>query len=136
MDPVLKYEQSTGRLLNPDGSLLAQCYSGLGPDKNVPASQHKIGQGPLPQGLYTLSSVEYVNGTSPHGPYVIVLTPDKTNMMFGRAGFLMHADSISHPGAASFGCIVVLHGATPKITGLAAREAIWTQAVHRLQVVA
>lgn len=125
----LTYEQRTGRLLDSSGNLLAKCYSGIGPAKNNPACQMLIGQGPIPQGMYTLSAVEYVNGTSPHGPYVIVLTPDKGNTMFGRAGFLMHADSIHHPGQASFGCIVVLGG-------LDQREKIWTQTVHRLMVVA
>lgn len=136
MDPWLAYEQSTGRLLNPDGSLLAQCYSGLGSDKNNPKSQAKGGQGPIPQGMYTLVDVENVKVSGPHGKYVIRLTPDKANEMFGRDGFLIHGDGISDPGAASHGCIVTLHGATEKVLAQPVREAIWSQPVRRLKVVA
>ena len=123
----LTYEATTGRLLNPDGTLLASCYSGLGKDKNNPGSEGIKNCGPLPEGGYTLTDVEDVNG-GPHGPYVIRLTPDKDNEMHGRSGFLMHSDSISHPGAASEGCIVVLGG-------LSQRQKIWNQPVHHLTVV-
>jgi hypothetical protein len=35
------------------------------------------------------------------------LTPDPANDMCGRGGFLIHGDSISHPGDASDWCISV-----------------------------
>ena len=43
----------------------------------------------------------------PHGPFVLRLTPAPTNEMFGRDGFLIHGDSIEHPGSASHGCIIL-----------------------------
>jgi Protein of unknown function (DUF2778) len=35
------------------------------------------------------------------------LTPDPSNDMCGRSGFLIHGDSVSHPGDASDGCIIL-----------------------------
>lgn len=125
---TLTYEISTGRLLDPSGTLLASCYSGAPADKNKPEFESVKNCGPIPEGVYTLADVEDVNG-GPHGPYVIRLDPAPTNKMYGRSGFLMHADSVSHPGAASEGCIVVLGG-------LAQRQKIWNQPCHMLTVVA
>lgn len=124
---TLLYEQTTGRLLDVEGALLAQCYSGLGPSKNVPGDQGKIGQGPIPQGVYTLSGPEDLKGGL-HGPFVIRLTPASSNKMFGREGFLIHGDSISHAGTASHGCIVT-------VGGLVARQRILAQKCHILTVV-
>lgn len=125
---TLTYEQTTGRFLDTQGALLAQCYSGLGLSKNVPGDQGKVGQGPIPKGVYTLSAVTYRGVGGPHGPFVIVLTPDPGNEMFGRSGFLIHGDSVSAPGTASHGCIVT-------VGGRMVREKIWAQDCHRLTVV-
>ncbi len=35
------------------------------------------------------------------------LTPKPDTQVFGRSGFLIHADSIHHPGEASIGCIIL-----------------------------
>ena len=35
------------------------------------------------------------------------LIPSPTNEMFGRSEFLIHGDSLEHPGAASEGCIIL-----------------------------
>ena len=79
--------------------------------------------GPLPRGMYTIQ--EPVD-TETHGPYVLWLTPDKDNEMFGRSGFGWHGDSKEHPGLASEGCIV-----SPR----AWRELAWGSKDHILQVV-
>jgi hypothetical protein len=55
------------------------------------------------------------------------LTPAPENTMFGRDGFLMHGDSIEHPGCASEGCIIV---------GRAVREAVSESDDKSLEVVA
>ena len=98
------YEQSTGRLFAPDGSLAGTGYSGAGAYKNDPTAQELKNLGPIPCGLYAIG--EPVN-TVTHGPYVLPLAPDPANEMFGRDGFLLHGDSVISPGAASEGCIVM-----------------------------
>ena len=105
------YEQSTGKLWSQDGiTLLANCYSGFGPGKNNPDLQDKIGVGPIPAGFYKIGEPQYVDKTGPHGPYVLPLVPDAGNEMHGRGGFLIHGDSLSHPGQASHGCVIPLEG--------------------------
>jgi hypothetical protein len=54
------------------------------------------------------------------------LEPNQQNEMYGRAGFLIHGDSLEHPGTASLGCIVL---------GRLYREAIWASGDHQLQVI-
>jgi len=61
-----------------------------------------------------------------HGPYAMHLTPDPTNMMYGRSEFMMHGNSLEHPGAASEGCVIM-----PRPT----RELVWSSGDHRLLVV-
>jgi hypothetical protein len=100
------------------GVLLGTGYAGHAEGVNNPALEPVHNIGPLPQGIYTINPP--VNTTT-HGPYVMWLTPDPLNQMFGRSGFGIHADEIANPGKrlASSGCIVM--------SGQA-REAIWTAA--------
>jgi hypothetical protein len=100
------------------GELLGTGYAGHGAGVNNPALEAVHDTGPLPQGIYTINPP--VNTTT-HGPYVMWLTPDPLNQMFGRSGFGIHADEIANPGKqlASSGCIVM--------SGQA-REAIWAAA--------
>jgi len=100
---MLTYFQSTGRLER-DGALLGTGYAGRGEGKNNPLLQNVANTGPLPRGFYTLSAPI---DTVTHGPYVLWLTPDPGNDMFGRFGFGIHGDSVIHPGNASEGCIVI-----------------------------
>lgn len=79
--------------------------------------------GPLPRGIYFMQTPV---DTTTHGPYVIWLTPDGANQMFGRSGFGWHGDSKEHPGLASEGCIC-----SPRTL----REMAWTSNDHRLQVI-
>lgn len=116
------YEQSTGLLLNGVGTIVGSGYSGAGDGKNNPNMQEMPDVGPIPCGWYIIGQPE---NTIDHGPYALPLFPDIENQMFGRSGFLMHGDSIPHPGAASEGCI---------IQERYVREAVWTSGDHRLQV--
>lgn len=104
----------------------AHGYAGCCKYKNKPEFQSKANKGPLPQGFYTIvrHSEDDKRG---HGPFVLRLNPDPANEMFGRAGFLIHGDSIKNPGGASQGCIIVARDV---------RERIWNSGDHRLQVVA
>ena len=104
-----KYESSTGRLISPDGELVATGYAGgncgENPEgKNNPAMQDVQAIGPLPEGTYTYT--EHIDHPK-LGPFAIILIPDEGNEMYGRSAFRMHGDSVSHPGCASEGCIIM-----------------------------
>lgn len=96
------YSQRTGNLFW--GKKAGQGYSGNGKGKNNPDLQDEPNVGPIPQGLYTIGSP---HDTGDHGPFVLALTPDPKNEMYGRSGFLIHGDSIAAPGTASHGCIIL-----------------------------
>jgi hypothetical protein len=130
------YEQSTGRLFDPDGKLVADGYSGGGIDsanvediagKNNPAMQEIHFVGPIPQGIWTVGAP--VNSVT-HGRYAMPLTPDVGTQTFGRDHFLMHGDSIPNPGFASDGCII-----QPYTARVAAWEQMEESGDHRLEVV-
>ena len=97
------YKQLTGEISR-DGALLAKGYSGFGFGKNNPGMQNHSEFGPLPRGTYTIGDPE---DRVKQGPYVLPLSPNTANEMFGRAGFLVHGDSLTNPGTASEGCIVL-----------------------------
>lgn len=117
------YEQCSGILVNAQGLLAGHCYSGAGADKNKTASQSLHDRGPIPQGTYEIGAPI---DTLTHGPYVLHLTPDPANEMFGRSAFLIHGDSRVQPGTASKGCI---------IADRATRQRIWDSGDHRLRVI-
>lgn len=98
------YDQASGTLTTPDGSPLCQGYSGAGEGKNNPAMQNVHDVGPIPQGTYW---IEAPFNSPAHGPFAMPLNPSPSNEMFGRSGFLMHGDSLEHPGCASEGCIIM-----------------------------
>lgn len=120
------YRQESGELLHDSDSgphLVAKGYSGFGEGKNNPGMQDHPDLGPIPRGEY---QVGVPHDTDSHGPFVMSLTPAPANEMFGRSGFLMHGDSIAHPGSASHGCIIFSR---------AIREQVWNSGDHRLEVV-
>lgn len=117
------FVQSSGELLR-DGDLVGVGYSGHGEGKNDPAMQSIPNVGPLPCGQYRIG-IPY--NSESHGPYVLSLTASPENRMFGRAGFLIHGDSILRPGEASHGCIILLRSV---------REAIHLSGDTALEVVA
>lgn len=94
------YVQETGDLYQ----RMATGYSGHGAGKNNPALQREPNVGPLPAGYYVVGPP---HDSPTHGPLVRPLTPNQHNAMFGRFGFLIHGDSLAHPGDASEGCIIL-----------------------------
>lgn len=105
------WKQSTGELREPGGKLFAVGYSGAGAGKNNPEMQDVHGVGPIPRGKYTMSVVRDAAGApcdyeGKKRP-VIRLMPHAGNEMHGRAGFLVHGDSVHAPGTASQGCIIL-----------------------------
>ena len=118
------YAQKTGNLLQ-DGNLVATGYSGADEGKNNPSMQAVEDVGPIPQGNWTISG-PLVN-TAEHGPYVLTLTADTGTNTFGRSGFLMHGDSVTAPGTASKGCIIM-----PRT----AREQVWNSGDRDLEIIA
>lgn len=95
------YKQSTGEMISPVG-VVANGYSGRGEGKNNPKMQAMKKTGPVPRGTYTIGPPY----EDPHkGPCVMRLTPDPSDEMFGRSGFLIHGDNSKHD--ASEGCIIL-----------------------------
>jgi hypothetical protein len=138
------FHQATGQVEDAKGFKYGCSYAGHGKGKNSPELQnvHAGCQwdaesnrwvpvdgltadvwGPLPVGIYTLQAPV---DTEKHGPFVMWLTPDPANEMFGRSGMGWHGDSVEHPGLASEGCIC-----SPRVI----RETVWKSGDHRLQVV-
>jgi len=102
------YEQRTG-VLRHNGESLGTGYSGMdcppdGMGKNNPMLQDVQDVGPIPQGNWSIGPVF---DSEEFGPIVMRLTAKEGTDAFGRAGFLIHGDSIQHPGMASHGCIVL-----------------------------
>jgi len=122
------YHQSTGRLLHNGHLVDAHGYSGHGVWKNIPGAQNRRNEGPIPQGRYLIGAPFNNPSRSGHhgtGPYSIRLTPASGNHMFGRSAFLIHGDSISAPGTASDGCIIL---------GIHTRHTIIASGDHDLEV--
>lgn len=117
------YAQKSGQLLQ-DGQLVGTGYSGFDNGKNNPAMQAVHDVGPIPQGEWTI--VGPPANTPSHGPFVLTLQPADGTNTFGRAGFLMHGDSIDSPGTASHGCIIM-----PRTV----REQVWNSGDTDLEVV-
>jgi len=97
------YSQSSG-VLTHNFIRVGMGYSGHGEGKNNPSLQNVPDVGPCPQGRYSIGAM---HDTETHGPHVMALTPESGTNTFGRSGFLIHGDSLEHPGAASEGCIIL-----------------------------
>ena len=100
---MIRYTISTG-VLSLDDKLLGVGYSGQPECRNDPEKCSIHNAGPIPPGLYR---IEEPRDSKTHGPFVLPLTPDPRNEMYGRSAFLIHGDSIAHPGTASEGCIIM-----------------------------
>ena len=94
------FVQRTGELLR-DGAHVATGYSGLGVGKNNPDEQKVHDVGPLPRGGWRIGPP-----CDKLGGFALTLVPLYGTPTFGRSGFLIHGDSIEHPGAASHGCLI------------------------------
>jgi hypothetical protein len=100
---VWTYKQSTGQFFH--HGMLAQVnpgYSGKGAHKDRSASQGVPNRGPIPQGDWLIGGY-----TASKGPLTITLTPKPGTNTFGRTNFRIHGESITDPGNASEGCIVL-----------------------------
>lgn len=126
------YKQSSGELIKSDGEIIGSGYSGGGTDPtnleaiqghNNPLLQSVHNVGPIPVGFYT---IEVPVNSLIHGLYVLPLSPNTSNNMYGRSGFLIHGASISHPNYASNGCIIISR---------LIREAIWASNDRLLEVI-
>lgn len=118
------YRQTSGELSH-DGSLVAKGYSGHKEGVNNPLLQSVKCVGPIPQGSWEISGPPV--DTENHGPFVLHLYPKTGTHTFGRSGFLMHGDSVAHPGNASEGCIIM---------NRATREQVWNSGDKDLEVTA
>lgn len=116
------YRQSSGELLQ-DGRFISQGYSGNGHGKNNPAAETEHNVGPIPAGAWTVTDL--TTGMTPHGPYVLHLSPCNGTQTHGRSGFLMHGDNRKNPGEASQGCIIMQR---------AVRERVWTSGDRSITV--
>lgn len=79
------------------------CYSGFDIGKNNPDMCHVADAGPMPPSTNKFGPAY----TDPEkGPVVMALTALPGSDWLGRSGFLIHGDSMEHPGMASHGCII------------------------------
>lgn len=117
------YNQANGVLVGPALRTPVQGYSGFDLGKNNPVLERVHDVGPIPKGNYTIGPPF---DSPEHGPLAMRLTPDDDTDTFGRGGFLMHGDSLEHPGEASHGCIIM-----PRFV----RQAVAASADRSLQVV-
>ena len=105
-----QWVQAKGQLLR-DGKVIATGYAGAPGHINRTESEGLKNKGPLPRGWYR---IWFIYPTHPkYGSHLCILRPDPGTEMFGRSGFMIHADAPSRPGTASNGCIV-LDAATRK----------------------
>ncbi|WP_395489487.1 tlde1 domain-containing protein [Cedecea davisae] len=79
-------------------------YAGASGYKNDSQYECVVNKGPLPRGKYRIIGAPFTHEIA--GRFTLRLHPYATNNMCGRGGFLIHGDSIAHPGEASNGCIV------------------------------
>ena len=97
-----QYHQQTGKLTR-NGRDVGVGYSGSAQGKNNPALEALPNVGPIPRGRYRISPPR-LHPTK--GPITMSLVPVNHGAL-GRTRFLVHGDSMSHPGSASEGCIVL-----------------------------
>lgn len=100
---MITYKIASGELSR-DGAVLGKGYSGQPGCKNDASKCAIHNEGPIPPGRYDIGAPI---DTVTHGPFVLPLSPHPENEMHGRSGFLIHGDSVAHPGTASEGCIIV-----------------------------
>lgn len=114
-----RFEQNTGLLYDEVGKVAGQGYSGKGKGKNDPNMANVPNVGPIPVGGWEIGPPFY---STKNGPYCLPLTPKTWQ---ARWGFLIHGDSMNHPGQASEGCIILSREV---------RMRIWNSGDHQLEV--
>jgi hypothetical protein len=126
---LFQYKQSTG-LMQQIGAGSATPhvtgYSGHGNGVNNPAMQNVPNIGPIPQGTYTIGEPEVYHSHGGDLANSMKLTPDPSNVMYGRGGFWIHAGMADGSQTASEGCIIF---------DSAARQMIINSGIRILQVI-
>ena len=97
-----EFSQRTGELRHDGVLVYDKGYSGAGFAKNDPDMEHVPYQGPIPRGTWSIGQAQKTT----KGDYTMPLSPYGGNH-HGRSAFLIHGDSISSPGTASEGCIIL-----------------------------
>lgn len=125
------YYQNNGLLISEDGLTTLHGYAGLDEGKNNPLMQNVPMKGPLPCARYKAQPPE---DSKTHGPFAMHLIPwdEDKDKLFGRSGFMYHAESIEHPGRASNGCIASL--GSKIMSGRQERELFWASGDHDIEV--
>ncbi len=110
MDPsglYWEYHTDSGLLYYVDDgyqySHIATGYSGYQDGANNANMDSLQSYGPIPEGTYT---IEQGVNSSTFGPVTMRLTPDPSNDMKGRGGFLIHGDNSRLNRSGSTGCII------------------------------
>lgn len=85
------------------GKIIAHGYSGAVDCKNDPLSTHIPKHGPIPAGAWFIGPE---TASLDHGPLAMHLVPLPGTETYGRNAFMIHGDSIAHPGKASEGCVI------------------------------
>jgi hypothetical protein len=116
------YNQSSGHLSH-NGQVVAIGYSGHEEGKNNPAMQQVPNVGPIPQGRYSIGPPR---DSAKVGPFALPLEPEPGTNTFGRSAFMIHGDSIVHPGTASEGCVILLREARNLIAASGDAELVVT----------
>ena len=114
------YQQSTGALTGPSGSLVATCYAGQGAGKNQPGWQSVSNTGPLPQGDYVIGLYH----VDPHLGPCCELTPAVGTRMRGRSAFYFHLPNPRWPDDSSDGCIIVPYASALTTIGASPDKAL------------
>ena len=116
-----RYEQSTGKLFNPERKLFGTGYSGSSEGKNNPEKEEKKDIGSIPRGKYKIRKHWEKSKAE---KYIMTLEPDGHNAL-GRTAFQIHGDyiDVSKQGTASTGCIIF---------NLEDRKEIWDSDVRNL----
>lgn len=110
--------------------LCRTAYSGVPEAKNDPSKQTVPNVGPLPTGAYWIGGV---SENKEHGPLAIRLIPIPQFAMYGRGGFLIHGDSIEHPGSASHGCIILPRSIRERLIASADRGLLVISSLSTMQ---
>lgn len=101
------YQSSDGALFHDSTeNLVCRGYSGHGAGLNNPSMENVPDIGPIPKGLYCISSFF---DDAEKGPIVAHLTPWNGTDTFGRSGFMIHGDNPQGNNTASHGCIILSH---------------------------
>jgi hypothetical protein len=95
------FEIPTGKWFDPLGNYMSTGYAGHGAGFDNVADESIADVGPIPEGAFQMG--KWFDDPE-KGKIVCHLTPLPGTNTYGRSGFMIHGDSIQHPGQASHGC--------------------------------